>query len=83
MPTVKVRVFGTAKEEIRISLVEVASEITLETFLISWIGGDDSARALAGKTVLLNGQSVVKKTWNASRLEDGDVISIIPMLVGG
>lgn len=83
MPSVTVRTFGGPREGTRVSVSEVAPDTSLESFLASLAGDAGLAAAFAGKAVLLNGQSLARSSWREVLLEDGDVIAVIPMLVGG
>jgi molybdopterin converting factor small subunit len=80
---VTVRAFGRPKEGVRVSREDVTPGTTLEAFLAGLAEGSEPARALSGKAILLNGESVARDGWRERCLADRDVISIIPMLIGG
>lgn len=80
---VTVRAFGKPKEGVRVTTEHVPPGTTLATFLAYLAQETEPSRAYAAQAILLNGQSVARKAWGEHHLEDGDVIAIIPMLVGG
>lgn len=83
MPQVTVRAFGKPKQGVQVSTVEAAPDTTLEVFLAGLAEGAAPGQAFAGQAILLNGQSVARKDWSTRLLEQGDVVAIIPMLIGG
>jgi molybdopterin converting factor small subunit len=80
---ITVRIFGGPQQGLQVSTAEAAAGTTLRAFLAGLAGGEEPGRAFAGRAILLNGASAAAEAWDGLRLEDGDVISIIPMLVGG